>query len=210
MNKLKKITTTLSASFESIVNEFENQEAIVKSVIAEIKNSRATLEAQKRKIENQNYRSNKRIEEIKKEIPLWIKRIKENHIKNPELAKDCSKKIIYLENEEKKLKLIISKNNKLEALLEKEKIKIESRLIEVENKLEQLKLKEVKSNYINQAGTGTTENLDEVLDRWEEKISKAEYINQEIRPESDGLSEYFETQEFEVQVENKLASILNK
>lgn len=210
MNKLKKITTSLSASFESIVNEFENQEAIVKSVIAEIKNSRATLEVQKRKIENQNYRSNKRIEEIKKEIPLWIKRIKENNIKNPELAKDCSKRIIYLENEEKKLKLIISENNKLEALLEKEKIKIESRLIEVENKLQQLKLKEVKSNYINQAGTGTTENLDEVLDRWEEKISKAEYINQEIRSETDGLNEYFEIQEFEVQVENKLASILNK
>jgi len=211
MKKLKRLSTTISASFDSIINEFENQESIIKAAIIEIKNSKAILDVQQRKSENENIRAIKRMEKIKVEIPTWELRVKESYSQSPEMANDCSKRIILLEKELSQLENKIEKNNKIIATTSTDKEVVIKKLNDVEIKLSELKVKETKQNALMVTNQSTcTNNLNDVIDRWEEKLTKNEsFMNEyKVNESKDELKRYFSEKEFEDEAQKKIQELI--
>lgn len=207
MNKLKKLTTTITASFDSIINEFENQDAIIQAAISEIKESKAMLTAQMKKLENFNYRANEKVNQLRIEISKWEKRVLDSLQSKPEIAHNCSKKIVLIEKEIKLLLQEIEANKKSIARINQEKEIVTAKLIEVQSKHRELLSKETQlkaNNYVR--GMNTSESLNTVIDRWEEKLIRYECYqdNEVIREGNDPLEEHFLDEELELKIQEKL------
>lgn len=207
MNKLKKLTTTITASFDSIINEFENQDAIIQGAISEIKESKALLSAQMKKLENANYRANEKLTQLQLEISKWEKRVQDSFQTNPGLAHNCSKKIVLIEKEIKLILKEIEANKKSIARIHEEKEKITTKLIEVQSKHRELLSKETQLKANNSVkGMNTSESLNTVIDRWEEKLIRHECSQDHgvLNEGHDPLEEHFLEEELELEIQEKL------
>ena len=78
MKTFKKLTTSISATIESFVNEVENQEAIVEAIIKELRIEKSKLAVSINDSERVMIRATKRQSKIIEEIKTWENRIKEN------------------------------------------------------------------------------------------------------------------------------------
>ena len=207
MKIFKRMTTTLCSSLDNVAKEFENQEAMMKAAIREIKNSKAILLSNYKKAENEKLRVLKRIDEIKKETESWENRVKEIYSTNPELAKDCTRRIIKLDNEKKSCIESLEKNKSMMSCLLKETEKIDKHLLTVKQKMNELILKETTQNAHFLGGANSFDSLEEIIDRWEEKLIKNEVHFEHYQNEQDELDAYFSEEELEQKITEKLSSL---
>jgi phage shock protein A len=208
MKTIRTLKTTLSAKFESFINEVENQEAVIESAIIEIKEAIGSTTVQIRSVERGLHCAVKRNTELQKEIIVWQERAKEVKSIDPSMVEGCIKKVILLKDESTQSQKNIDQANKSLLHLQHEKEQIQSKLREVETKKLQMSSKETRLR-VDQIQIGQTnrENIDDVFNRWEDRLVMKENTQEpEIRDE---VSEYFDTKENQERVKKEMDLIFN-
>ncbi len=171
------------ASFDNFVNEVENQEAIINSIIDEVKEALSNIRVQVNDVERGLNRARNNEKLIVNEIELWRGRALDLKKEDEELAKDCLRKVITLEDELVQNQETIKYSKECLSLLNKEKIQVESKLSEI-------KLK--KSKFIAKE-SNIKANIEDVFNRWEDKL---------VFNEAPTLNDKFESRELENRVNN--------
>lgn len=183
MKSLKKLKVSLMASFDNFVNEVENQEAIINSIIDEVKEAFSNIRVQINDVERGLNRARNNEILIVNEIDLWKNRALDLKNEDEELAKDCLRKVITLEDELIQNQEIIKYSKECLSHFNKEKI-------QVETKLSEIKLK--KSKFIAKE-SNIKANIEDVFNRWEDKLVFNEALT---------LNDKFESRELENRVNN--------
>lgn len=214
MKVIKSLTTTLSAKFESLVNEVEDQKALIDAMIKDIKQARASVTVQLRQVERDYLKCKKEREETNKNILTWQKRTVEVKDSNPEMAKDCVRKIIYLKKDIEHLESREKESKNSLDLLQKEKDLISKKLAEFQNKRHAYLARETRVKAQGHIGQlQQSEGIFDVFERWDDKITRSESINEDRSQWSqeldqrDELEKYFEENEINELIDQELANI---
>ena len=99
MNSLKRLKATLTASFDSLLDELENQEAVVDAGIKEIKEALVSISVQENSIQRELNNIQKTKNLIISNIETWKKRAKDVHESDRTKAKECARKVISLKED---------------------------------------------------------------------------------------------------------------
>lgn len=214
MKSLKRLQISLSSKFENFVNEVENQAAVIDSIIDEIQQTLASTRIQVRTVERGLLNAQKRAEELLVEISIWEARAKESHSEDAQMAENCVRKVILLKEEkEQTTKNILSAEETL-IRLRKESAQIEQKLREVKTKKHEIQSRESKVRLCSIEDKGRNLSLNDVFNRWENKIiEKESYFGEplgEPQRTEDPVESFFEKKENDQKMQDELKRILGQ
>lgn len=209
MNAFKRLKTTLCASFDSLVDELENQEAVVDATIKEIKKALVAIKLQENSIQREISLKLKNKEVIEKKIKTWSQRAKSIYRTDPEKAKECARKVINAKNHLGQIENNLEDASKTLQVLDREKRSIQEKLREVESKKTQFKARQTRTKAQSCLSSNSLHpsDIENVFNRWDDKILKQE-ITSEQNPVTDELESFFEQKKFDNDVEHELNEIL--
>ena len=216
MKSFKQLKTSLSASFESFVNEVENQESVVDCAIYDIKEVLGSTCVQIKDVERGISAAEKRKKELHLEKGNWQARAKQVHKEDLDMAKDCVKKVLHLKDEiDHCQKNIEAGKNSLLALVQEKQL-IQQKLREIESKRHSLLSKEsrVKISSVCSANKGGLE-VEDVFKRWENKIVMKEAHCESLEDLNtidtrDEVEVYFENKEQEERIKKEMDALLEE
>lgn len=178
MKTLNRLRATITANFENFVSQVENQQAIVDQLTHEVKQALAEVQIKIKETKHYVCHKEKRIKQIESEIEKWQSFYKDLSQQEPEQAKKCIKRILFLKDELKQAnQAIVEMDQSLEAL-NKEKYLIEDKLREIHTRKSSLIAKEshLKASQIAHE-THLHHELEDIFNRWENKLIKVETIS---------------------------------
>lgn len=211
MKTFRFLKTTLSASFDNLIQNVENQEAIVNAAVRDIKEALINTKIHIRDVERGIHRAQKAEEDLKSEIATWEQRVKEIYETDPKLARECTYKILLLKDEISHCVKSISQGRDDLLRMENEKRIIQDKLREIQAKKRELISKQNLSK-IRCSPNSATSDVEDLFKRWEDKITKNEIINDidtEAEPK-DQLESYFASKEKDKKVEEELERLIQE
>lgn len=205
MKALKKLSVSLAANFEKLVDDIENHEALVNEAITQVKAALGRVRVQKKTIERNI--TNLRVEscQLEKSIELWRERGRIILGNDKAMAKECAQKVIKAQDElhriEKELEVLMLESSRVE----KEEKHILDKLLKLEQRKRELVCREGRIT-ATRSFQGETEGM---LERWENKLIREEALSfQETLEvsENDKAEEYFTQSELKSRVDQELES----
>ncbi|MDA8793181.1 hypothetical protein N9N67_08040 [Bacteriovoracaceae bacterium] len=209
MKSIKKIKTTLVASIENFVNEVENQEAIISSVIQELKEALVTHQQQIREMERRRNSTRTKNNHLQVEIKSWNERAARVKNNDLEKAKECLKKVIILEDDIKRNERLIETLDRNLVQSQNEGKVIREKLNEIQLKRNQLLAKEstLKAKSMGRSVGGDME-IENVLNRWEDKVMAKDFsYTCDFKSDGETLDEEFKQEELDLKIEERLSAL---
>lgn len=185
--RLKRLVTSVGASFEQFVNKVENHEAVAESVIRDVRATAAKLKVQMGGVNAQTERLRARRDGLAEDAERWRQRAKRIAREDESRALECLRRMKRAEAERAQ---VGNQFAQYEALTDK----LKDRLAAVEARLSDLQLKRAAlSSRSARAGVMSTRDQDSlsdanaVFDRWEMAVIEDEYLDEVVEGRSDAL-----------------------
>jgi phage shock protein A len=173
MNPFKRIVITLNANLGQFLDQIENHEALAESGIREVEKAAAHARHQFRRIQNDQVRITKRLEELEKEQNLWADRARRLHASDEASALECVKRIKVIERETARLQEQKKQQGQIEFQLAEDLRVIEEKLNQLRIKRSALATRQAQADAaeaIEKVEASATGSLDTLFDRWEASI----------------------------------------
>lgn len=190
MNLLKRLSYSLAASFEEIMNQVENHEALVDGAIAEMREASARAQTRMKRVRTDGERMTARITVLRNSIQLWEERAKRTSTTDREKAlvcierrDQCKKELLTLEREQKE-------HEQLCRQLERDLSTIGSKISELNRRKNVLAAQELRAQTLSLAQPAhilAIDEVDEIFERWEEKINQRPLHPNAADPLEDGF-----------------------
>jgi len=208
MKTVRRWAASIVASFDSVISQVENHDALVQSAIREVQEAAARAKVQLGRVRHDGQLMRRRIIELREQEELWQSRAKESAEESKAL--ECLKR----------RKRILTQMTALEER-EREHATVERQLIAdlgcVEERLRNLKeqrnlmrTRQSRAEALSAASGADSVALgeiDEIFERWETKVSEYEIRGSCDVRTSDALEEEFLTSEEESDLRAELASL---
>ncbi|MCB0319669.1 MAG: PspA/IM30 family protein [Bdellovibrionales bacterium] len=209
MALLKRWTSSVSASFEWLLSQVENHEALVEGAIREMQAASAKARIQLGKVQRDRKAMEERLQEAEKGISLWAERAKKLAETERERAIECLKRKRISEREVEVTRTQLKGHEDLEHQMREDLKKIDLRIQE----LRQKKHAYLARQFRNQANSachsdniGLVAEIDEIFDRWELRIA-----DNEVSPDPvDTFEQEFESAELRAEFEQELSVLMQK
>jgi len=207
MKLIKRWTTTLGTSFDWMITQVENHEALVESSLRDMAEASATARVKLNRVRNDGLKMRKRIAELTEAEEKWKERAKKTAEEDRDKAKECLKRAIQAGKEIASLEEQVSEHRSLERQLGKDLEAIDQRINQLKQRKHQLAAREcrVKTNTsFGKENIGIVSEIDEIFERWEVKLAKCESYS----PESDNFESEFQNEEEDSDLEEALKDLL--
>jgi phage shock protein A len=185
MRVFHRLKQTLSVSIESLLDQVENQEAVVVATIREVEQGASRVRVHRKGCERRIQLLEQRLEEYGKEASLWrdrALRLKGDRDK----AVECVRRMRAIEGEKTEAVAQLEKQKQLlETIREDERI-IDDKLAELKRRRAQLSSRQARTDA--QAGVETLGDIDGVFDRWEARIEEREVVTEVRSRATDGFA----------------------
>lgn len=217
MKTLNRLRATITANFDNFVSQVENQEAIVNQLTLEVKEALAEVKIKIKETKNMIDHKEKRVSQIETEIQKWQTFYKELEKENPEQAKKAIKRILFLKDEQKNNQNAVVELDRSLNSLHQEKFLIEDKIREVHLRKASLVAKEskIKSQELCSSNGKVNSDLEEIFNRWENKLIKVETAHSSFEVENcdssqnskDELEKLMDEQEMEKRIQAEIESL---
>jgi len=188
MRLFKRISSTVLASVDKVVSEVENHDAVVESMLLELKQAEAESKVRLKRVQQDGKNLRQQLETLKESENNWTTRASKlandsdskNDNKNQQKALACLERRQTCREQITKLNSRLEQHGVTEQTLFDQLQKIENRRSEMNDKrhLFQSQQAVAEANRVVSAVTGSGKtDINEAFDRWEISIAKKETLD---------------------------------
>jgi phage shock protein A len=199
MKSLRRLTASIVASFEGVVGQLENHEALVTAAIREAEQAASRARAQLARVQRDGAGLRKRVEELREQAALWEERAKKSSAIDKDRALECVRRRQRATIQAEKLEEQANNHIKLERQLIVDLRTVDDKLLALRQQRNIMRTRESRAEalkLIHSADSSFIGELDDIFDRWEARIVTCEDQSRGVVVDDmDGLTEEFESQE---------------
>ncbi len=185
MRVFHRLKQTLSVSIESLLDQVENQEAVVIATIRDVEQGGSRVRVHRKGCERRIDVLERTIVQQEAEAELWRERalrLKSDRDK----ALECVRRMRAVEALRASAMEQLEKQKELLASISDDERVIEEKLAELRRRRAQLSSREARAGA--QVGVETLGEIDGVFDRWEARIEERETVALARSPDKDGFA----------------------
>ncbi|MCB0336427.1 MAG: PspA/IM30 family protein [Bdellovibrionales bacterium] len=179
MNMFKRWTTSVCASFDWMVSQVENHEALVASALREMQQAGAKARAQLKQVQRDGQTMRKRLLELEELEAAWKERALRSRESDNDAAIECLRRRKLVKREHASLSEQIEAHKRFEKQLTMDLKTIEERVAELKRRKNTLTARQYRNDAM-QAGSaeeiGLIAEIDEIFERWEIKLDEKESL----------------------------------
>ena len=202
MQLFKRISSTVLASVDKVVSEVENHDAVIESMLKELKAARAQCGVRLNRVTKDGQRMQKEHDELTEQEQQWTRRAvklsEDESSENQQKALDCLERRRKVRGQTSHLEQRLAEHQKLKQQLQDQLRTIDERFTEINNKKHLLQSQQsvAEANRVVAAVTTSgASNVDAALDRWEISIAKMD-ANTDFSEGYDDVDDDFLATEF--------------
>lgn len=212
MNTFRRWTASIVSSFESVVQQLENHEAMVNSAIREAERNSCYAKAQLNRVRRDGQAMRQRVIELHTQAESWQQRAKNLGATDESKALECVRRSMRLLKQVAQLEEQEREHAKREKTLAKDLSVVEERLAALRQQRNIMKTRQSRAEalrLIQQVDSHVVADIDDIFNRWESQVSACE-MQVQVTPEyEDPLDEEISTQEEESAVRARLSELLS-
>jgi len=209
MKILKKLSINIRSSFEGLINQMENHEAVSLAALRNYQADLAKAKVRLKRMEAESEKLEKQLQESKDEIKQWEERARRFASEDRQKAIDCLKRKKRLEEQldSKSSNLVSVQNSVSDAQI------IVSSMVEkielIKNKRNEFVIRDSCSKLVDHSVIGEEEPMEDLFDRWETALVAREAIAESKFEVTDNFETLIEKEEKDTQLEAELDEMLN-
>ena len=177
MNFIKRWTTAVSASFDTVMTQVENHDALVSAALREMQTAGAKAKVQLSRVKKDGEQMRRRHEELKEMERLWEERAVRSNAEEKEKAIECLRRRNAATRERKYLEEQLKQHEQISIQLSRDLKLIDERIQELRRKQSTLNARQYRAEALK-AGQlselGLIGEIDDIFDRWEVKLTQYE------------------------------------
>lgn len=174
----KRISTNISASFNSFCDRIENHEAVAQSLLEDAQNARARFKVRLQRVQRDTESLRQRIRKLETDVGQWKERALAVHADDQPKALECLKRSKRAETELEPARAELAAQEKTECDLHEGVRQIEIRIEELRRRKHTLSAREIRAHALREqaAATGSVgDDIESLFERWEIRVSEAEF-----------------------------------
>ena len=185
--RLKRLVTSVGASFEQFVNKVENHEAVAESVIRDVRASAAKLKVQMGGVNAQAERLRERRDKLAEDAGRWRERAKRFAAEDEDRAMECLRRMKRSEAEQAQVVDQLAQYEDLGEKLKDRLAAVEARLSDLQLKRTALSSRSARAQVMGAGDQDPLSDVNAVFDRWEMAVIEDEYLDEVVGSKSDAL-----------------------
>ena len=205
MSLIKRCTLSLKASIDNLVGQVENHEAIAESAIKELDRRLAKTRAKLAGLERAGNNLEAKKAELEKSINTWKERARKNKESDKDKALECLKRAKITEQELEAIQKQIERNQEVVIRLRSDISQFNQKHSDLKLKIKELSARDCRAQTMKLSSMLTADNtddLDQLFERWEEKIDEREYLD--VQDPEDSFEREFIDEEQRKELEQEL------
>ena len=208
MNLIRRWTTSIASSFDYVMNQVENHDALVTAAIREMQTSGAKAKVQLERVKRDGERMRLRAQELIDMESAWAERAVRVHEEDKARALECVQRRNQTQRERQVLENQLKEHKRVEEQLIKDLKVIDERIGELKRKknsynARQYRAEALKAGQLSELGL--IGEIDEIFDRWELKVTQYETSFTEADPLEADFKRDEDAQLLALQLEELLA-----
>lgn len=213
MNSLRRLTASIISSFEGVVGQLENHEALVTTAIREAEQSAGRAKAQLARVQKDGIAMRKRVEELREQATLWEDRAKRIAAQDEAKALECVRRRQRHLTQANKIEEQAIGHVKLERQLNADLTMVQEKLSGLRQQRNIMRTRESRAEalrVVHSIDSSTIGEIDDIFDRWEARITACEqHLDSNGMSENDDLSVEFTSKEEEGELQAILSSLID-
>ena len=212
MSIFKRISTTLYSQLDEMVGEIENHDALIKAAITEQKKKLASAKVQLGRIQANETKVGKQIDELKANEQRWAERAVKAAEHDEQQALSCLHRRQQVQTQIKQLKDARQAYQQTASRMSTDIAQCEQELKSMHQKHELMQARQSSveaRNIFSETGGTSLDDLEASFNRWEVKLAQGE-INLDNFEPIDQLEATYIEQENEDELRQELEKLMNK
>jgi phage shock protein A len=214
MNSLRRLTASILSSFEGVIGQLENHEALVTTAIREAEQAAGRAKAQLCRVQKDGLAMRTRVEELREQASTWEERAKRIATQDEAKALECVRRRQRHLAEAAKIEEQAVGHVKLERQLNADLAVVQEKLTALRHQRNIMRTRESRAEalrVVHSVDSSTIGEIDDIFDRWEARISACEYhVESSISSDVDELSQEFTSKEEEGELHAILKTLTNE
>lgn len=214
MNSLRRLTASILSSFEGVIGQLENHEALVTTAIREAERSAGRAKTQLIRVQKDGIAMRKRIEELREQASTWEERAKRIAEQDQTKALECVRRRQRHLSEAAKIEEQAIGHVKLERQLNADLAVVQEKLNALRHQRNIMRTRESRAEalrVVHSVDSSTIGEIDDIFDRWEARISACEHhVESSVTSEVDELTQEFSSKEEEGELQAILATLVSE
>ncbi len=213
MNTIRRLSATISAQINGIIDQLENHEAVANIALNDVRESMMNAKFQVRRIQDEQRVFEHKLQALRKEESIWKERALRCEKDDRERALECVRRLTKAREEISALSQQLSDHRELERQMSVDVKKIETKFEELKRKKSLLTARESRASAM-QTLNAQKNSIDPggVFDRWEQQILRSEVegdLSESLSAErADAFTTEFSNEEERRALEETLESLL--
>lgn len=173
MGMIHRFTTTISSSFDWVINQIENHEALVNSAIRDATISCAKAQAQHERVKKDGAKMRAKLAELQQAILTWEERAKRSSEQDKERALECLRRKKRFTAELTALEIEERKHSTMEKQLGEDIQQLAERIRKLKEQRNLMKTRESRAEAVKLLGAHDSQaftEIDSLFERWESKV----------------------------------------
>ena len=214
MKTLRRFTTSIISSFDSVVGQLENHEALVSSAIRDAEQAAGRAKAQFQRVQKDGVMLRHRLEEVRDGVRIWEERAKRCAESDEVKAIECLKRRETLKRQLAELTEQATRHATLEKQLSTDLIVVQDKLSALRQQRNILRTRQSRAEalrLIQGVDSQAIGEIDDIFDRWEASIGAGEDSSRYALVDcEDNLTTEFQSVEEQAYLRDLLAELTGK
>jgi len=211
MKTLRRFTTSIISSFDSVVGQLENHEALVSSAIRDAEQAAGRAKAQFQRVQKDGVMLRHRLEEVRDGIRIWEERAKRCAESDEVKALECLKRRETHKRQLAELTEQATRHATLEKQLSADLIVVQDKLSALRQQRNILRTRQSRAEalrLVQGVDSRAIGEIDDIFDRWEARIGACEDGSRyALIDREDNLTAEFQSAEEEAELRALLAEL---
>jgi len=211
MKTLRRLTTTIVSSFDWMISQVENHDALVDAAIREVQQAGARATVQLKKVRQDGLNMRKRLQDLREAQELWSSRALQTAGVDEKRAIECLRRKKRTELEIASLEEEERQHAKIEKQLGIDLRLVEEKLETLKSQRNLLRTRQSRAEALRAAqgqDSSLIGEIDGILERWESKVGEYEAMTERSRDREDDFTHEFVTAEEESALKEELARLI--
>lgn len=211
MKTLRRLTTTIVSSFDWMISQVENHDALVDAAIREVQQAGARATVQLKKVRQDGLNMRKRLQDLREAQELWSSRALQTAGVDEKRAIECLRRKKRTELEIASLEEEERQHAKIEKQLGIDLRLVEEKLETLKSQRNLLRTRQSRAEALRAAqgqDSSLIGEIDGILERWESKVGEYEAMTECSRDREDDFTHEFVTAEEESALKEELARLI--
>jgi phage shock protein A len=212
MSVIKRLTTTLFSQIDHAVGEIENHDALIEAAIAEQRKKLAAAKVQLARIQEQERRVQKQMEQLKADAARWEQRAVQAATDDEARALACLQRRKQATEQAERLAATRHEYQTTATRMAADIGSAEEELSSLSQKHALLRARQTSSEALatpHKAGVANLAEIEKSFDRWEVRIAQNGALLDHMEP-VDELEESYRTQEEDEALRDELRTLMQK